>query len=47
MPGEDESEWIDKGEADYNEDEYEDLFGDGEGQELDVDRDEEDYADDM
>lgn len=30
MPGEDEEEWIDKGEDDYNEDEYEDLFGDGE-----------------
>ena len=31
MPGEDEEEWIgDKDDPDYNEDEYEDPFGDGE-----------------
>ena len=47
MPGEDESEWEDKDDPDYNEDEYEDLFGDGEEQDCDMDCDEEDFADDM
>lgn len=47
MPGEDEDEWMDEGEDDYNEDEYEDLFGDGEVDDSEMDCDEEDYADDM
>lgn len=47
MPGEDEEEWMDEDEEDYNEDEYEDLFGDDEEQDCDMDCDEEDFADDM
>ena len=44
MPGEDESEWMDQEDSAYNEDEYEDTFGDGMEQDCDMDCNEEDYA---
>lgn len=45
MPGEDESEWMDQEDPGYNEDEYEDPFGDDMEQDCDMDCNEEDYAD--
>lgn len=41
MPGEDEPEWQEEGDEGYDEDEYADLFGDGEEGESNMDMNEE------